>query len=179
MLSTILETTMRSAVTFAGTTYDLSHLDPFTVTFEQPAQDGKPARHYTVDVSFENHCFTRGIKPSEVYDRDLELRYGREVRLFDARRYELSKHLPCIIKGLVGQTCKFGDRSNFYRLTSTTDTKEDYPVFFAVTKSSLPGRINLFVQSAYIRSSKKLPASRTIRFEIILFNTLHGKPLMK
>jgi len=53
----------------------------------------------------------------------------------------------------------------------------DYDVFFTATKSSKKGRVNLFIQSAFVREKEKLPAGRTIRFVIILHNTLHKKPI--
>ena len=69
-----------------------------------------------------------------------------------------------------------GDRGNFFTIAATDEngTMVDYDVFFTVSKSSQKGRLNLFLQSAYLDAT--LPKPRPIRFEIILFNTLHGRP---
>ena len=53
----------------------------------------------------------------------------------------------------------------------------DYDVFFTASRSSIKGRLNLYVQSAFVREKEKLPAGKRIRFEIILYNTLVGKPI--
>jgi hypothetical protein len=163
--------------TYAGTIYDLSHLDSRTIDFEVPAKNDRPALHYMVDVAFGTHCFTRGLPKDGVYERELEYRDGREVRVFDLRRLELSKALPGIVETLVGRKCMHGERGNFFTIAATEEngTKIDYDVFFTVSKSSQKGRLNLFLQSAYVGAT--LPKSRPIRFEIILFNTLHERPL--
>jgi hypothetical protein len=54
-----------------------------------------------VDTIFTSHCFTRGPKDGEVYDKQLVYTGDDyEERLFDFRRYELSKRLPEIIQAL-------------------------------------------------------------------------------
>jgi hypothetical protein len=53
----------------------------------------------------------------------------------------------------------------------------DYDIFFTASRSSTKGRLNLYVQSAFVRDKEKLPAGKRIRFEIILYNTLVGKQI--
>jgi hypothetical protein len=53
----------------------------------------------------------------------------------------------------------------------------DYDIFFTISRASIKGRLNLFIQSAYVGASLPLNP-RSIRFEIILYNTLHKKPLL-
>ncbi len=53
-----------------GCTYGLKHLDPRTIEFERPAEQGKPAVVFTVDVMSSLHCFSRELSPG-MYDRDL------------------------------------------------------------------------------------------------------------
>jgi len=43
--------------THQGKVYDLTHLHPRTVIYEQAAKGDKPSRRYTVDVIFGLHCF--------------------------------------------------------------------------------------------------------------------------
>jgi hypothetical protein len=160
---------------YAGTTYDLGHLDPRAIEFVVPAKGDKPAVVYNVDVTFGTHCFTRGIRPEEPHDRALEYRDGRELRVFDFRRFALSKALPNVVETLIGRKCMHGDRRNFLTIAATDErgTVVDYDIFFTVSKSSKKGRLNLFVQSAYVGAT--LPAPRPIRFEIILYNTLNQR----
>ena len=80
-----------------GKVYDLSHLYPFPMRYEQPSKDGKPTRVYKVDVEFSLHCFTRGARKGEVPDAALLYSDSRETRIFDFQRYELSKRLPEIV----------------------------------------------------------------------------------
>ena len=164
--------------THATITYALDHLAPRTLVYVVPAKGEKPEIRYTVDVAYGTHCFTRGIPEDGVYDRTLHYRDGREIRIFDFRRFELSKALPEIVETLVGRDCKHGDRGNFFTVAQADEngTQIDYDVFFTLTKSPRQGRLNLFLQSAYVGAT--LPTKpRRIRFEIILFNTLHKKPM--
>jgi hypothetical protein len=54
-----------SPITIEGIVYDLTHLHPKTVTFEQAAKGDQPARKYTVNVEFGLHCFTRGTEEGD------------------------------------------------------------------------------------------------------------------
>ena len=159
--------------------YDLSHLHPRTMEYEQPAKDGKPAHFYVVNVMFGLHCFTRRIEGTP----DKSLIYGdsRENRLFDFSRYELSKCLPEIIGDLPQRRCYHGKENNFFTvamLNPHDGTVIEYDIFFVVSRSLDKNIINLFVQSAYRRDSLHVdnrPRFQPIGFHIILFNTLHGR----
>jgi len=61
------------------------------ITYEQPAKGDKPALQYDVEASFSLHCFTKGIGVNEQLDKDLLYSDSRETRIFEFRRYELSK----------------------------------------------------------------------------------------
>ncbi len=162
-----------------GETFDLSHLHPCEVVYVQSAVGETPAIRYTVDVTYSLHCFTRGLPKDGVYDRELVYSDSREERLFDHARYKLSKQLPVVIETLALRKCMHTGHGNFFTvaLVSENGASVDYDVFFTATKSSKKGRINLFIQSAFVREKEKLPAGRTIRFVIILHNTLHKKPI--
>jgi hypothetical protein len=162
---------------FDGTTHDLSHLDSKTVIYEVAAKGNKPAISYTVDVTFGTHCFTHGIPKDGVYERALEYRDGREIRIFDFRRYALSKKLPVIVDTLLGRKCLHAERSNFVTIEIADEDgrKIDYDVFFTVSRATTKGRINLFIQSAY--EGATIPKSRPIRFEIILYNVQNNRPI--
>jgi hypothetical protein len=152
------------------------------VVYRQAAAGGKPEREYKVDVLFSMHCFTRGIKDGE--NPDAALLYGdsRECRVFDFRRYALSKHLPAIVEGLHRRKCHHSGKGNFFVVEILTEEGEkvDYEIFFEASRSSKKGVVNLYVQSAYVRDVEHLdnrPKKKPIGFTVILFNTLNNKPI--
>lgn len=167
---------------YGGVVYDLSHLHPKIVHYEQPAKGDKPARRYTVNVIFGLHCFTRGLQEGETPDRSLLYADSREERIFDFLRYELSKCLPEIIEDLPQRKCYHGN-DNFFTvemLNPKDGSAIEYDVFFVVSRSSKKGVLNLYVQSAYMRDrqhASNRPRFKPIGFHIILFNTLNNRPL--
>jgi len=161
-----------------GSTYDLSHLHPITVHYEQPSKIGKPARVFTVDVCFGLHCFTEGN--SKITDTD-PLRYAdsREVRLFDFNRYELSKQLPEIIGELNKKSCMHTGHGNFFIIEIVTPDgiKAEYEVYFEVKKVSAD-KAHLIVNSAFAADGRrKRKQSKKISLYIILHNKLAGIPI--
>ncbi len=106
---------------------------------------------------------------------------ARHVRVFDFRRYELSKMLPKIVEGLPKRKCRTGDRNkgNFFTVEVVEDGGKnfDYDVFFMVSKASEKGYLNLFIQSAYIRERSTLGHSTAISFLIILHKVLNKIPI--
>jgi hypothetical protein len=167
---------------FEGAVYDLGHLSHRTCDYKQPAKGGKPERTYHVEIRFSLHCFTRGPKPEEVPDKRLNYSDDRETRIFDFRRYELSKQLPAIFDTLERRKCYHTGKSNFLTVEGVDDSGNavEYEIFFTVLRSSSRrGILNIFVQSAYIRDSQhgRILPRKPIGFHLILFNTLHGKPI--
>jgi hypothetical protein len=158
--------------------YDLAHLHPKYITYEQPSKTDKPATQYRVKVSFSMHCFTRGLKEGERPDRTMLYSDTRETRVFDFQRYELSKLLPEIIENLTNRKCYHTGKGNFFTVELIGDLGQrlEYDVFFAASRS---GGLALFVQSAYVRDAQhgSRPRAKPIRFEVILYNTLHNKPI--
>jgi hypothetical protein len=160
-------------------TYDLTHLHPRVFRFERPAKDNKPAVVFNVEVTFGLHCFSRDPRKNEKCDPAMEYADARHVRIFDFRRYELSKKLPKIVEELAGRKCHNSGKGNFFTIEIVDENGEtsDYDVFFEVSKSSQRGRINLFVQSAYIRERNTLEPSTPIKFLVILHNVLNRIPI--
>lgn len=163
--------------------FDLCHLHPSTITYEQEAKGGKPARCYTVEVFFSMHCFTRGIKAGECPDPNLCYRDDRETRVFDFQRYELSHQLPDIVRGLCGRKVYHSGKGNFFTIEvvdKRTGVRLEYEVYFAASRSSRKGRIHLVVQSAYVRDPEHLanrPKLKPISFPVILFNVWNNKEI--
>jgi len=128
------------------------------------------------------HCFTR-VRGQNV-PHESALLYGddRETRVFDFVRYELSKQLPEIIKGLARRKCYHTGKGNFFSIEITRRDREvlEYDIFFVASRSSMKGKINLFVQSAYLRDenyASNRPERKPIGFFVILFNTLNNKTI--
>jgi hypothetical protein len=169
---------------FHGVLYDLAHLHPKPVVYRQAAAAGKPEREYRVDVEFSMHCFTHGIKDGENPDAGLLYRDSRECRVFDFRRYALSKHLPAIVEGLHQRKCQHSGKGNFFVVGILTEEGEkvEYDIFFAASRSARKGVVNLYVQSAYVRDAEhagnrpKNGKHKPIGFTVILLNTLNNKP---
>lgn len=164
--------------------YDLSHLHPRTIVYEVAAKGDKPALHYTVDVTYSKHCFSIDLPKDGSYDSTLVYRsrfdlYNRDPRLFNFRRFLLSKQLPDIIATLVTRKCMHTGHGNFFtvELIEEDGGRVDYDIFFTASRSSAKGRLNLYVQSAFVREKEKLPAGKRIRFEVILYNTSVGKKI--
>jgi len=119
-------------ITIEGKAYDLSHLDSFTFEFRVPEKDGKPAQVYTIEAEFSWHCFTHGIKHGEKIAEALIYWHGREQRLFDERRYHLSKRLPEIIRNLGSRKCYHTGRGNYSKVEflNDNDVRAEYAIFF-------------------------------------------------
>jgi len=118
---------------YQGKTYDLSHLHPFEVHFERPAQDSKPPVKFRVEVHFSLHCFSRRLG-DEGYDKNLIYPCVSEVRLFDLYRYELSRRLPDILRGLPNRQIRQTGHGNYICVEVITETgaRVEYDVFFKV-----------------------------------------------
>lgn len=140
-----------------GTVYDLSHLDPSVVYYVQAGTDTVAAKVYKVNVIYTQHCFTRDLPRAGPYDKTLVHRDGKEVRLFDVARWELSKLLPGIVRTLAERSCQHAKENNFVTVEAVTEESKavEYDIFFVASKAMRPGFINLVIQSAYIREQKQ------------------------
>jgi hypothetical protein len=161
-----------------GNTCDLAHLHPRTFRFERPAEGNRPAEVYKVDTIFTSHCFTRQPKKAESYDKDMLYSDGYESRLFDFRRYELSKQLPEIVRTMAARKLYHnGNRRNFFTVEVIGESGKlvEYDIFFKVRKMA-KGRLEMIVETAFVRDPEygsTRPAGKPIRFWIILHNTLN------
>jgi hypothetical protein len=167
--------------TKGNVTYDLTHLHPKTLTFEQPAKENRPSRKYVVEVEFGLHCFTCGFEGDDNIDRELIYSDARESRLFDFDRYELSKRLLEIVENLPSRKCYHTDHGNFFtvEMIKSNGTTAQYEVYFTLSRSSKKGSLNLYVQSAYVRDCghKTNQRRKSVGFFVLLFNTLTDRPI--
>lgn len=166
---------------YAGITYDLSHLHPTLITYLQTAKEGKPERAYKVQIIFSLHCFTSGKIKGEQYASSLYYKDNIETRIFDFKRYALSKGLPEIMRNLMQKQCYHTEKGNFFalELVDNKGNKKNYEIYFIVFLSA-ENRLTLRVQSAYIRDEHHLgsqPKRQKINFGVILSNTQARKPI--
>ncbi|MER1941741.1 hypothetical protein ABS755_13675 [Castellaniella sp. FW104-16D08] len=131
----------------------------------------------TIAVAFAMHCFTKDAAmadPSaDTYSDE------RETRAFCSDRYQLSKLLPALVRGLASSACQFAKADN-YVVVETADQEGNarlYGVFFNVKKWKAEDGpcVLLTVQSAYPFSpSKPQPGQGKIRFTRLIELTLDG-----
>lgn len=165
-----------------GIAYDLSHLYPCTLEYRRPSEGDKAAEVYKVEVTYTLHCFTRELKPEETYDSNLICSDGYESRVFDFRRYELSKLLPAIIQALPDRKPYHNkNRRNFFTVELVTENAStvEYDIFFKVKKKA-KGRLEMIIETAFVRDpgyESTRPDGKPIRFWIILHNTLNNKKI--
>jgi hypothetical protein len=161
-----------------GKVYDLSHLHSFSFELVVPEKDGKPRLTYQIRVDFSWHCFTRSARDGESYLSIFEYKHGNETRLFCEERYALSKPLPEIIRSIGDRKCFHAKDSNFFTVEAMNreGQRVEYSIFFTVFASGKNG-LTLTVQSAYLRDGVPVAQRRPIRFSIIAFNVVSGKPI--
>lgn len=162
--------------------YDLSHLHPFSFEFVVAAKAGKPAQRYEIGVIFSVHCFTRKLRPGETFAGEWSYSDSRETRLFDQDRYRRSLQLPAIIRTIGDRKCFHTAHSNFFtiELIDAHGRAEEYTVYFKLSRAPARGRLNLYVQSAYMQNDipqARAKPRRPIRFSVIAFNVAAGKPI--
>lgn len=155
-----------------GETFDLSHLQPFTLEFAS-VQAKKTLR---VRVTFSNHCFTRAYEaaihiPSEpIIDPS-----GPRPRAFCRIRYRLSLALPALVNGLNQPAVKVWETNserNWVYSIKIDDPAGPYHLFFEVTRAagarSDHQDLNLVVESAYHEDPEKGPPILRGRMSFLL-----------
>jgi hypothetical protein len=129
-----------------GSLLDLSHLEPFHLDCHVQNLD----RTLRIDVKFSNHCFTEQFDDS-AHDPALKIMDASRPRAFNRRRYELSSHLPGLVRSLpqsaVWQTPV--ERNFMYFMTLTDASGHDYQMFFHLKKARSQVDLSLMVESAY------------------------------
>ena len=153
-----------------GQTYDLSHLHPFSFQLVMEAIKNFPAMTFDIDVHFGLHCFTHEPKPACLPEHSYA--DAKETRCFCHARYILSLRLPEIIRTLDKKRCYEAKKNNYmtFEIIGANSLPVHYQVYFIVTKSRMPGRLTLFVQSAYEKDTpKKVQREKPLLFKAICF----------
>lgn len=169
-------------VSYRDVSWDLSHLNPFS--FQVDLDDSQAV---VVVVVFTCHCFTRGATHEEIagnlipdedwYDD------GRERRVLDAERYQLSRQfLPSLIEALGRRRIIVADerRGNFvtFELLDASGRKVYYSVYFDVAKER-KRRLLLRVQTAYLRNalSAREAHAKPVKLKTLLKAALEGRKI--
>lgn len=160
-----------------GRAYPLHHLHPIRFEFVMPASGGRPETEALIHVGFGLHCFTKQIESGD----DPRDAYGdnREQRTFDHQRYELSKQLPEIVKGLPQRRCAFAKANNYVtiELGEGGGVPMRYGVFFNIRRWEKQGdnAVLVVIQSAYaLDPGKQAPGIGRIGFQTLVGHALRG-----
>lgn len=165
-----------NSIQISGHAYDVSHLSFRTYDWEIELKN-KLKKVIKVDVHFSCHCFTRGPRLNEEIDTNYVFMNGKELRLFDRTRHELSKQLPALVSDLPNQKVYHTGYHNLVRVAVVDKfgEKTDYFVFLALSRTGK--RMKMFIESAYpddLLEDKK-SYDKPIRFLIALRNAYEGR----
>lgn len=167
----------RQPIEINGIVKDLAHLRPHIWDYVIPEKDGKPAQPYRILITFSCHCFTKGYK--DEHDNSLIVVEKGERRTFCEDRYtrsfDLLGHVKAMGPANVFINHKKGQRQNYMRVPVPTG---NYEIYFKLSRASKKGiDLNLYVQSAFLRTTGQSRKLGKIRFAVVVHNTHHNKPI--
>lgn len=167
-----------------GVAYPLHHVHPVRFDLELPAKGKYEALYVEIRVGFSMHTFTR----KEAQGDDPAWRYSddRETRIFDLDRYELSKHLPDVVRTFHQRKCFHAKAINYLTLGQPEGllAGHEYQVYFDLrrwkAKEEKGGRpvILVIVQSAYAVPFGQAPRGRRrqpVGFNVLVNAALSGR----
>lgn len=164
--------------------FDLSHLNEKIQKYVWAQTGSNAEKVFHARTNYSCHCFTRREIPGDPIDQrytDNGCCTRNENRVFDERRYELSKELPRIMENLVGAPCYHTDRGNLLNVAILNREREviRLRIYFAVSKLSVRGMLDMIVQSAFPNDGDGPvplpPGNKKIRFEVVLQRIMAGK----
>lgn len=171
------------ALQFRGEAWDLTHLEPFVIRID-------PDLGFEVDVVvlFSCHCFTRKLSDSDFGSDGEIFDDGRERRVLDEVRYELSRqHLRELVRTMPQRrilvaAAPSGHASNFMTFDIVQDGAEQrYAVFFEVERDRAKGRrrVLLRVQSAYLveKLTSRQKTAKKVSFKVLLKAAFEGRTI--
>lgn len=168
----------RNHINFEGNRYDLKHLRDFTFQLRQEAVKDKPECSYDIKARFSWHCFTRS---PETNDTAVMTNASGERRCFCPDRHRHSHRLPDIIKDLANRFCQNTGRGNFITIEFVEEdgSKHDYEIYFRVRKLGAGKPLELFVETAFIRTipERYKTKKKKIRFITIVYNVKNNRPI--
>jgi len=134
----------------SGKTFNFDHLKACRHTFKHPERPDS----YTIYFTISHHVFT---KTSTEFDPS-ELKYPiplKDIRTFNYERYQLSHHLPEILRTLPEQFCYHAGYGKYCtkKLTDEAGNEIHYKVIYNTWKER--GKMRFHIQSAYPLENKK------------------------
>jgi hypothetical protein len=156
-----------------GQIVTFEHLTACKHVFNHPKRNEK----YVLYFTFSHHTFTRKIADGEdVHSSNLYPFPLKDLRVFDLKRYELSKHLPEIVRTMPSQFCYHGGYSRYCscKITADDGTEIYYQIVYRVWKER--GKMRFHVESAY-PLPKKPGKVKKVDFWVICHNLSKGKKL--
>lgn len=152
--------------------YTLKHLDACKLTFTHPERN----ESYILYFTFSHHVFTRCITKIENVNSEKIYPYPSDERVFDEVRFELSKHLPEIVKTLPAQFCYHGGYSRYCscKISQENGAEIYYQVVYRAWKER--GKMRFHIESTY-PLQEKLGKVKKVSFWVICHNLLNGKKL--
>lgn len=154
-------------ISVQGALVDISHLASITHRMTLDLRGGKQKKNAFLEISFSNHCYSRGPADGEEIPADMLIpdgsRHMPRNRIFCPIRYGHSLDLVRKIGELVegnGMVCKSRHR-NFFSTTVVTQDENGstievpYYIFISARKAQedgKPPKLVLFVESAYPES---------------------------
>jgi hypothetical protein len=153
------------------------HLQPIRLIVPTQAKpDG-----VQIDVVFSNHCFSESFNPALHTGVQTDVWDDQIRRVFDQRRYDLSRELPGIVRGLPASAVFMTPESNYVHIVVPAATGVDYRMFFRLKRNrSFGADLKLRVESAYSPQPGQAlaPAYMSkIRFKLLVDKTLRGEPV--
>lgn len=146
-----------------GKVYPLNHLHPEIWEYVQEAKGDKPERRYRIRILYSLHTFTKEGHYPPYSD-------NRETREFCFDRHKVSAVLPEVIKTLGRGYVLHTGRDNFLKL------EDGYEVYFTLLKSKEKvADLQLYIESAYVRTKGHTPNGGKIRFPVLCYNVLNNK----
>lgn len=150
------------------------HLTTFSFSFDTPTRKGV---HCV--VQFTTHCFSDKHDPERHPENIVVVDERGELRCFDQDRYDLSKGLEALIRGLPTSKVYQTPESNFAIITMASG--REYRVYFNVRRLE-KNKLRLYVESAYAPDAEKfnvLPTSvyQKVRFGILADKVMSNQPL--
>ncbi len=146
-----------------GTTYDLTHLGQKVAPLHWRCRDSL-VREFSIRVRFADHCYTEtlvGAPPAGAHT----MLWPGDPRIFDPGRHAMSRHLPALIDAFflkpsstIAQTERHNWSTFVMSLPVPMRAGEKYFIFMNLKPiqakdDPTPGRIDLFVESAYPRTT--------------------------
>lgn len=149
--------------------YDLTHLNTSTFNFNRPATETSEEKTVKITLSFSDHCFTdhHGDSDDWIY-ADAQ---SQGTRFFCKTRYELSKHLPDLIRSLLESNpylllTFLRHREQFFYLEEEFHG-ESYRVFLEVSAPIASYTdIRIDVKSAYDEKPWAKPVQGSVRYKL-------------